>query len=77
MTVIWQDAVLMVTGFLFSVALIPTIKAKEKPAKLTCLLTAACLAINSVCLATLGLWLAFISVVLSDMVWWVLLFQKR
>lgn len=77
MIIIWQDIVLMITGFAFSIALIPTIKAKEKPTKSTCLITAICLTINAICLATLNLWLAFSSVVLSDIAWWILLFQRR
>ena len=77
MTLIWQDAVLMATGFVFSMALIPTIRAKEKPARLTCLITAIMLAINAGILTTLGLWLASISITLSDIAWWILLFQRR
>ena len=77
MNPIWQDTVLMLTGFGFSSALISTIRARSKPTRLTCLTTAVLLAINSVCMATLGLWLAFISLVLTTVAWVVLLVQRR
>jgi hypothetical protein len=40
---IWQDVVMTVGQFLFFVALIPTIKADEKPKTSTCAMTAAVL----------------------------------
>lgn len=77
MTLIWQDIVLTVVGFGFSLALIPTIMSKDKPPKLTCLLTGVGLLVNAVCVVTLDLWLAFASTLLSALAWFILLFQRR
>ena len=74
---IWQDLVLMVGGFIFSIALIPSIIGKGKPAKSSCLLTGAVLTIYCLVYATLNLWLAFISGTLTALCWWILLIQRR
>ena len=73
---IWQDLVLMLCGFGFSIALIPAVKAKEKPPKSSCLMTMIMLAIFCVCYATLGLRLAFISTLTTLGMWTTLLIQE-
>ena len=74
---IWQDVVLMIGGFVFSIALIPSIRGKQKPAKSSCLLTGSALTVYSIVYFTLGLWLACVSGVLTALAWWILLFQRR
>lgn len=74
---IWQDIVLMVGGLGFSIALIPTVRGKAKPAKSTCLATGSILAAFAVVYSTLGLWLAFGGTAATTTIWFVLLVQQR
>ena len=74
---IWQDVILMVGGFGFALALIPAVRAKNKPPRLTCLATGCLLLAFVVCYATLGLWLAAQSGALTALLWFVLLLQRR
>lgn len=71
----WQDIIFAIGGFIFSLALIPTIKAKEKPALSSCALTGTILAIFSFSYASLGLWGAFVSNSLTSMCWFILTTQ--
>ena len=74
---IWQDIVIMISVFGFAIALIPSIKGKQKPAKSSCVLTVILLSATAVSFATLNLWLSFISEISSIIAWGILLFQKR
>lgn len=71
----WQDYVLAVGAFLFSAALIPTLRAKQKPALSTSVLTSAVLWVFAITYATLELWLATIAQVLGACLWGVLAVQ--
>ena len=73
----WQDLVLMIAGFVLAAALISTLKSKEeKPTKSTCCTTGGTLLAICICYATLGLWLAFISTLLTAIMWFAILVQK-
>jgi len=74
---IWQDIVIMVACFGFAVALIPSIRGKQKPEKSSCAITMVLLMAIAVSFATLGLWLSFISEITAIIAWGILLFQKR
>ena len=74
---IWQDLVLMLGGFGFSAALIPAVRAKEKPPLLTSCMTASILTSFALVYLTLGLWLAFIAGSITAGMWWTLFFQKK
>ncbi len=74
---IWQDVVIMVGCFGFALALIPTIRSKQKPPRSSCALTLFLLCLLVICFATLGLWLSFASEVAGMLAWGILLFQKR
>lgn len=74
---IWQDILLMIGGFGFSVALFPAVRAREKPPRSTCLLTGTILASFTIAYATLGLWLAFVATLVTSTMWFILLCQKR
>ena len=74
---IWQDVLLMLGGFGFSIALLPAIKSKEKPPRSTCLITAVILESFCIAYSTLGLWLAFGATALACTMWFILLFQRR
>ena len=72
----WQDLVLMVGGFGFSVALIPMVRQHEKPPISTSLPTVLILIAFGAAYATLGLWLAFSSGVFTLTMWLILLIQR-
>ncbi len=74
---IWQDIVMMIVGFTFSFSLLPSLMSKNKPARSTCILTASGLAILTLCMATLGLWLTFIANLMTTIVWFGLAIQRR
>lgn len=74
---IWQDIVIMISCFGFSLALIPTIKGKHKPEKSSCLLTFVLLSLCAISFATLGLWLSFVAELTAIIAWGILFFQRR
>ena len=73
----WQDIVLMVGGFIFAVALFPSIFSQHKPSRTTCLMTGVVLIAFTVTYATLDLTLATISTALTAGCWFILLVQRR
>lgn len=77
MELIWQDIVIMIACFGFALALIPSIRSKQKPARSSCLLTIVLLTAIAVCFATLELWLSFASEITAIVAWGILLFQGR
>ena len=74
---IWQDVVFGVGGFVFAASLVPTIRARQKPAPSTCLLTAGVLTAYLLALGTLGLWLGTASTSMTALAWYVLAWQSR
>lgn len=73
----WQDIVFGVGGFIFAMALIPSILHKaNKPAAATSLITAVLLTLYCACFLTLNLLLGFLSGLLSATAWWILFVQK-
>lgn len=74
---LWQDILIMVGGFVFVIALLPSVFSKGKPAKSTCFMTAAVLSSYVGAFVTLGLFLSAFSTGLTALTWWVLLFQRR
>ena len=73
---IWQDWVIMVCNFGFSLALIPTIRGHHKPKLSSCIITMTLLVIMVICFASLNLWFSAISGVLSVVAWVILAVQK-
>ena len=67
----------MIACFGFGLALIPSIRGKDKPAKKSCAITIILLTAISVSFATLGLWLSLGAEITAIVAWGVLLFQKR
>lgn len=74
---IWQDILMMVGGFILSIALLPSVLGKDKPAKSSCLITGGILASYVVAMATLGLYLSASATALTTTMWFILLFQRR
>jgi len=71
----WQDWVLMVGGFGFFIALLPTIFGKSKPAAISSLVTFILLAMFAWVYASLGLWKAVGSNGLTAVAWGILFVQ--
>jgi len=67
----------MIGCFGFAFALIPSIKGKAKPARMSCVITICLLIMVGVSFATLGLWLSFAAEVTAIIAWGILLIQKR
>lgn len=73
----WQDWIMALGAWVFIVALIPAVKAKDKPPTSTSLMTGGVLTIYVVCMLTLGLVVSAISTGGTAFLWWILFFQKR
>ncbi len=74
---VWQDITMMIVGFTFAFFLIPSIRGREKPARVSCVTTALGMAVLTFCMATLGLWLTTIANALTTTAWIILAIQRR
>src|SRR5438445_451365 len=72
----WQDYVLAVTAFGFSVALIPTIRSKNKPPILTSLGSSVFLVAVLIAYGSLSLWYSVFMVGLNLSMWLIIALQK-
>jgi hypothetical protein len=73
---VWQDWILTIGQILFIFALAPSVFSKDKPALTTSLLTGTVLAVFAIVFATLYLWLAATSTLVSSLTWLLLAYQK-
>jgi len=73
---VWQDIVISIGSWLFIIALIPSIRGKEKPPVSTSILTGSVLAVFSLTYATLELWISVASTALLAGAWFILAVQK-
>jgi len=72
----WQEVVFTVGGFMFFVALLPSIFFDNKPAFSTSLMTASFLSLFVVAFATLDLWWSAGAQALGALAWWILTIQS-
>ena len=72
----WQDIVFTVGSFIFTIALIPAIKSKDKPPIKTSLTTSLVLFAFVVCYVSLGFYVSAISGGLTAICWFILFLQK-
>jgi hypothetical protein len=72
----WQEFVFTVGGFVFFIALLPSIFSKNKPAFITSLMTASFLTLFVFAFATLDLWWSAAAQSLVATAWWVLTVQS-
>lgn len=72
----WQDIVLSVGSWIFTIALIPSVLSKDKPALSTSLMTGTVLAVYVIVYITLSLWMAAVSTFLVAAMWYTLAVQK-
>lgn len=73
---IWQDVVFGVGTAVFSIALIPTLRDKQKPALLTSIPTAVILYVFAITSSTLNLRFAMIMQLVSATIWSALAWQR-
>lgn len=73
----WQELVLAVGSLFFTIALVPSIISKDKPALASSTITAMVLFSFAVVYLTLGLWFAAFSVTTTAIAWTILAVQKR
>jgi hypothetical protein len=72
----WQDVVLALGGFVLATALVPALRAAEKPPLRTSFITGSVLAAFTVTLGTLGLWLATVPTAVQAVGWLYLGWQR-
>ena len=72
----WQDIVLSAGSLVFAVALMPSVLSKNKPAALTSALYGSVLLIFVFTYASLSLWYAAITTLLTAILWLILAIQK-
>ena len=73
---LWQDAVLTVGQIFFVFALIPMIRATQKPPLITSITHGLILASFGVVFASLSLWFSTIAVFLASLMWLYLSWQR-
>ncbi len=73
----WQDIVISIAQIFSIIALIPSIRSKDKPAKTTSLIAMICVLAITICLFTLQLWLGSFTAFLIAVCWGILYIQKR
>jgi hypothetical protein len=72
----WQDWVFFVGGLFVLVSLIPTISGNEKPALATSVTTCVLVAVFTITMASLGLWLSALTNALISLAWGALAVQR-
>jgi hypothetical protein len=72
----WQDLIFTIGQFIFVIALIPTIRGKDKPAFITSLITTIILFSFAATYLTLKLWGSAIFASLNATAWVILAIQK-
>ena len=72
----WQDIVLTIGSWIFIIALIPTLRDREKPQLSTSVVTGTVLLVYAFVYATLGLWISVVSTSALAIAWLVLALQK-
>ena len=73
----WQDYVLALCSFIFSLALIPSIIGSHKPEFSTSVVTGSLLLVYSAVYFSLGLWIAGIANTVSAILWLILAEQRK
>jgi hypothetical protein len=73
---LWQDWVFSVGTWVFAIALVPTIRGKEKPPLWTSIPTAIFLTLFAFTYFSLTLWLSAFSSLLTATTWYILAIQK-
>jgi len=73
---IWQDLVLTAGSWIFIIAMIPTLRGREKPEISTSVVTGCILVVYAFVYATLNLWISVVSTSALALTWFALAVQK-
>ncbi len=73
----WQDYILAAGSLIFTIALIPSLRSKHKPAVSTSLITAGVLVAFAFTYITLSLWFSAIAISINGLAWIALAIQKH
>ncbi len=73
---IWQDWVISIGQIVLAIALIPTIRSKDKPPLSTGITTAIAIGTISLTFLTLGLWFSAATAGLASSGWFFISYQK-
>ena len=73
---VWQDIVLTAGSWVFIIALIPTLRGKEKPQISTSIVTGCILIVYAFVYVTLDLWISVVSTSALALSWFILAAQK-
>lgn len=74
---IWQNIVPIIGNIIFAVALIPSIRSKYKPHKLTCAMTASVLFVYAITFWSINMWYWSLATLITATAWTILFFQGR
>lgn len=72
----WQDYVLALGSVIFTLALVPSLKSKNKPAIVTSLSTSSVLFVFAITFVTMSLWYSAIAAFVNGMAWLALAMQE-
>ncbi len=72
----WQDLVITIGQIIFSIALLPMVFSKDKPALVSSLVTGVVLIIFALTYITLSLWFAAGMTTITGIIWFILAYQK-
>jgi len=72
----WQDIILGVGQIIFFLALIPSIRSKDKPALSSSIITGTVLLVYALVFATLSLWFTVLTGIITTIFWYILAYQK-
>ena len=72
----WQDYVISSGLFVFTIALVPSIRGKDKPALFTSIMTSSVMYVFTMTFITLGLWASALGQFVGASAWATLAIQK-
>jgi len=72
----WQDIIFSIGSWIFTIALIPSILGKDKPAISSSLITGLVLTVYVIAYGSLNFWLSSVSVGSAALAWFILAYQK-
>ncbi len=73
----WQDLVLSIGTWIFVIALIPTVRGKQKPEFSTSFMTGTVLFIFALTYLSLQLWMSAVSTFVTTALWLTLAYQRH
>ena len=72
----WQDLVITIGQIIFSIALIPIVLSKDKPALVSSLVTGIVLCVYALTYITIQFWFGALMTTITGAIWLLLAYQK-